>query len=1385
MRLPLAALGVAALLLLAGAMSAQAASPTFTPVADTFSSQPNPTSTNGSVSYIKAQAGTGQVRNGYLKFTISGLTAPVGRATLRLWTLTGDAVGFDVRSVADTTWSESTLTWQNAPPFSSTVTGSSGPFASGAWVSVDVTPLITGNGTFSLALTTTDTTGLQVASKDGNASQRPQLVIDPAVAPANTSLPTISGTPTDGQTLTASPGTWSGFPSPTLGYQWRRCDSGGNNCADIAGATASTYRVTSGDVGSTFRVAVTGTNIAGSATAVSAATGSGSAAGPTNTALPTITGVLQANQTLTASTGTWSGTAPITYAYQWRSCDSGGNNCADIFGATASTYTLGATDVGNTVRVVVTATNGGGSSSATSNAVGPVGAAVPPVNTAPPTVSGTAQDGQTLTANPGTWSSQPAASYSYQWTRCDSTGASCSSISGATAQTYALTSSDVGSTIRISVTATNPSGSTVASSDPTQVVAGIAPANATAPSISGTPQVGSTLTADHGTWNGTTPITFAYQWMSCDTNGANCTQIAGATNQTYAPASSDVGSTLVVSVTATNVTASTSASSAAVGPVTLAPVPPANTNPPTISGIPQEDQTLTADPGTWTGQPTPTLTYQWQQCDAAGECNDIPGATSSTFTVGDESIGAEIRVVVTGTSIAGTVSAASAQTDPIASAVPVAPANTLDPSISGTAIDNGVQTATPGTWTGKPTPTFSYQWLRCNASGASCTTIVGAAGVTYMASFLDVGSTLRVNVTGTNSVGSATATSPATGVIAESSYPQMVLRDNPRGYWRLEETSGTTATDLGSANNKGTYQGGYTLGVNGALIGGDKAAHLNGVDGKVMIGDPSNGSLDFGTGDFTVEAWFRTTVNGDEAILGKQSVDAGTAFWQVTVTANSTYIGRIRAKISDGTTTRTAFGPALRVDDGKWHYVAVRYIRNSGINIFVDGLSSFTSGPLTTSVDNSANLRIGYAGGYPYFNGDVDEVAVYPQALPDNEIFAHYSGGIDTTPPAVTLTNLPDGTATNSTAPLFVGTGGAAIGDSSTVQVKVYSGTSATGTPIETLAAQPDGTGAWSVRSNTLSNGTYTAKASQSDSAGNTGTSTANTFTVTSDPVIAAAGDISCDPAYNSYNGGNGTATNCREKYTSNLLVNQGLSGVLTLGDNQYDCGSPSAFAQAYDPTWGRLKAITHPAPGNHEYEATSSGGCDENGQALGYFNYFGAAAGDPSQGYYSFDLGTWHIISMNSNCHAIGGCGPGSAEEQWLQQDLAAHPAQCTLAYWHHPRFTSDAIGDNPGMAAFWQDLYNAGADVVLNGHAHEYERFAPQDPSENLDPSRGIRELVVGTGGNSYSSFAAVDPNSEVRNNKTYGVLELTLHPNGYDWKFVPEAGKTFTDSGSGTCH
>ena len=268
--------------------------------------------------------------------------------------------------------------------------------------------------------------------------------------------------------------------------------------------------------------------------------------------------------------------------------------------------------------------------------------------------------------------------------------------------------------------------------------------------------------------------------------------------------------------------------------------------------------------------------------------------------------------------------------------------------------------------------------------------------------------------------------------------------------------------------------------------------------------------------------------------------------------------------------------------------------------------------------------------------------------------------------------------------------------------------------------------------------------------------------TVQTDPVIIAAGDIaSC--------GSPG------DEQTAALLDH--LTGtVITLGDNAYESGTIDEFNKCYDVTWGRQKERTYPSVGNHEYKTPA---------AEGYFSYFGAAAGDPQVGYYSYDLGEWHIVVLNANCSEIGGCGEGSPQLQWLQSDLASHPALCTLAYWHQPRFSSGAHGSETELVPIWQTLYNAHVELVLNGHDHDYERFAAQDPMGTADSINGLREIVVGTGGKDLRSIDNTISNSEVHNDNTWGVLTVTLHPTGYDWRFIPVAGRSFTDTGSDTCH
>jgi len=292
------------------------------------------------------------------------------------------------------------------------------------------------------------------------------------------------------------------------------------------------------------------------------------------------------------------------------------------------------------------------------------------------------------------------------------------------------------------------------------------------------------------------------------------------------------------------------------------------------------------------------------------------------------------------------------------------------------------------------------------------------------------------------------------------------------------------------------------------------------------------------------------------------------------------------------------------------------------------------------------------------------------------------------------------------------------------------------------------------------------------------------------DPVIAAGGDIACAPTDSGYNGGAGTtgsAPRCHQKAVSDLFVGRGLAAVLPLGDLQYEKGELNLFNEVFDPTWGRVKSIIRPVPGNHEYD-------DPAGGAKGYYDYFNGVgeqtgpAGDRDKGYYSFNVGAWHVIALNSNCGAdgvTGGCASTSPQVQWLEADLAANPRDCTLAFWHHPRFSS-ATQASGSVRRFWERLDAADADVVLAGHDHIYERFAPQ--REDTTPgARGLRQFTVGTGGKSLRPDAISDPpalNSQSVQGTTLGALFLTLRPGSYEWDFKRAAGGTYGDSGHTSC-
>jgi hypothetical protein len=276
-------------------------------------------------------------------------------------------------------------------------------------------------------------------------------------------------------------------------------------------------------------------------------------------------------------------------------------------------------------------------------------------------------------------------------------------------------------------------------------------------------------------------------------------------------------------------------------------------------------------------------------------------------------------------------------------------------------------------------------------------------------------------------------------------------------------------------------------------------------------------------------------------------------------------------------------------------------------------------------------------------------------------------------------------------------------------------------------------------------------------------------------PIVASAGDIACAPNDPSFDGGSGNATNCHMAATAQLVADMNPTAVFPLGDNQYEDATLAEFHASWELSWGQFNNITRPVIGNHEYQTPD---------AVDHFTYFGAAAGDPSEGYFSFDVGTWHFIALNSNCNEIGGCAAGSAQETWLREDLAANAGRCIIAGWHHPLFSTRGPATEPQMHDIYQDLDDYGASLILVGHTHFYERYAHQTADGVLNPS-SPRQIIVGNGGKSLQTRGAtVQPNLEVCNYQTYGVLKLTLNARSVDWELVPETGESFTDFGTERC-
>jgi len=534
---------------------------------------------------------------------------------------------------------------------------------------------------------------------------------------------------------------------------------------------------------------------------------------PANTVLPSISGVAQQGQTLDATTGTWSGDPTPTYTYQWERCTS---SCGDISGATASSYVVSVDDVGYTLDVVVTATNAGAAVAATSDPTATVLTAAP-ANQGLPQIIGTAQENKTLSATQGSWLNSPD-SYAYQWLRCDSTGASCSPISGAQTNSYSLGSGDVGHTLSVIVTATNAGGHASVTSPPTDVVSVGAPVLSELPAISGTAEQGRTLSTDSGSWTNA-PNSFTYQWLQCDSTGAGCSEISGATASSYVPAAGDVGHTLRVAVVAINSSGNASATSAQSAVVSIAP--PANSAPPAVSGAPVQAQALSATTGDWQNSPT-TFTYQWLQCDATGaNCVEIPGAMASSYVPVLGDAGHALRVIVTATNASGTTSSTSFPTEAVAALESTPPPPpVLDSSTNLNPVSGTILIKLPGSSTFTPVPTGTNVPIGSTVdaiNGTVSITVALPGGTTQTGEFYDgefvltqakSGTTIPVLTGGSFSGCPAPGNSAAARIDARAASSAKKKKKKPntvvRQLWGNAHGNYTTKGRYGSASVSGT-----------------------------------------------------------------------------------------------------------------------------------------------------------------------------------------------------------------------------------------------------------------------------------------------------------------------------------------------------------------------------------------------------------------------------------------------------------------------------------------------------------------------------------------------------------------------------------------------------
>jgi chitodextrinase len=1311
---------------------------TFAPTADAQVQEANASTNYGTSTTLRVDAGTDPDVESYLRFAVSGLTGAVQTAKLRLWVGTdGTANGPAVFTTAGT-WSESTITWSNRTARVGSGVDDKGSIPTNAWVEFNVVSLVTGNGSYDLVLAGTSTDGINFSSREATTN-RPELVITTTAGSGDTENPTnptgLSATPTSGTRIDLS---WTASTDNTAVINYEVYRNGAllttvgavTSYADttVVNATSYDYKLKAVDgagnhsgFSNTASVTTPDTAAPSNPGSLNATAFSATRVDLTWVASTDNVGVtnyeIYRDDVLLTTVGavtSYSDTtaSPSTpYAYKLKAVDAAGNHSG--FSNTSSTTTPATTDGEPPSDITDLSAN---AASATridlSWSASTDNIGVTNYEIYRGGVLLTTVGKVTTFAD---LSVSPSTPYSYQVKARDAANNRSGFSNTASATTPADTTKPAAPT-NLGATAVNAHRvdlAWTASSDNVGVTGYRIYRNG---SLLNT--VGAVTTYSDTSTVSFTPYSYVVRAIDAATNESDPSNTASVTTPD-GDKPSDPTDLAASAISGTQINLTWTASTDNVA-VTGYDIYRGGTLLTSVGAVTSYSDT-TAINGT-------QYSYAIKAFDAAGNRSGFSNNASATTPDTQDPLPPSnlVATVVTATRIdltwtAGSDNVGVTNYEVVRGGLLLATVGNVT-SYSDTSALAGV--------------TYSYQVRAMDAAG-------------HRSSFSN---------TSTVTTGDLVAPSDPTNLLATAA-----------AYNRVDLTW-TGSTDNVAVTNYEIYRGGVLLTTVGAVTSysdptvSPGTAYTYQVKAKDLTGNRSGFSNSSSattpqqvvtlnpTADAHVDEGSPTTNFGTAALR----VDAGTGvavesymLFTVSGLAGTLRHATLRLYASSG----TADGPAVYTSSTNWTETGITWATRPTRT--------------ATATDDKAGISTG-----TWVDYDVTTL------MTGNGPWSFVLAGIST-----------DGVDFHSregvNKPQLVITMGAAAPSPTQVDLSWTVATDdvgVTGYDLYRGSTLIASLGLVNTYSDTTvsANTTYSYTVKARDRAGNV-SGASNTLSVKTpssggtSPVIATAGDIACANTDAAYNGGLGTSTACQQLATSNLLVNGGFAAVLALGDNQYNSGSLAQFNSVYNPTWGRVKSITHPAIGNHEYGTSN---------ASGYFTYFGSSAGDPTKGYYSYDIGTWHVVTLNSNCTIVA-CTAGSAQEQWLRSDLSAHPAACTIAVTHHARWSSGHDGDNVFLQPLWQALIDGGVDVLLSGHSHNYERFAPQNASGGLDTTNGIRQFVVGTGGAFFTGVGTAHANSEVRNNNTFGIMKMTLRPTGYDWQFVRAAGGTFTDSGSTACH